>query len=202
VDVTDPRAVRTRQRVLDATVKLLAEHGVQAANMEAIAAAAGTSRSTLYRHWPDRLPLLIDAVEHLGSRFRQAPSEGPSVEEPLDVALQRIVGGIGDGLRSPDWGPIAGSLAAAAEHDPELAEVHSRYVAGRRQHVVALLQHAQTRGELPDSLDADWAVDLLVGPLYYHRLILHEALTAEHVKAHVRQTLTLLRSAAALAADR
>jgi AcrR family transcriptional regulator len=105
VDVTDPRAVRTRQRVLDATVRLLAEQGVQAANMEAIAAAAGTSRSTLYRHWPDRLPLLIDALEHLGSRFRQAPHEGPSSQEPLDVALQRIVGGIGD-VAAVDFGQV------------------------------------------------------------------------------------------------
>jgi hypothetical protein len=83
-----------------------------------------------------------------------------------------------------------------------LAEVHSRYVAGRRQHVAALLHRAQTRGELPDSLDADWAVSLLVGPLYYHRLVLHRALSAEHVTSHVRQTLTLLRSAAAVTAHR
>jgi len=74
-------------------------------------------------------------------------------------------------------------------------------VASRRQHVVELLRRAQDRGELPDSLDAEWAVSLLVGPLYYHRLVLHQALSAEHVTDHVRQTMALLRAAAGTTAD-
>lgn len=196
MDRNDPRAVRTRHLVLEATVTLLAEQGVEATTMDAVARAAGISRSTLYRHWPERLPLLADAVEHLGERLNRSNLPEPTPDEGLEAALQRVIGALGAGLRSPEWGPIAGSLAGAAEHDPALAAVYRRYVANRRQSVVALLEEAQRRGQLPTSLDLDWVVSLLAGPLYYHRLVLHQPLTHEEVAAHVRQTLAVARSVA------
>lgn len=116
----------------------------------------------------------------------------PAPNEGLEATLQRVIGALGVGLRSPEWGAISGSLAAAAEHDQALAEVHRRYISGRRQSVVALLQEAQRRGEFPYSLDLDWAVGLLAGPLYYHRLVLHQPLSDEQVAAHVRRTLALM----------
>lgn len=192
MDPSDPRAVRTRGLVLDAAVKLLAERGVEATTMDAVARAANISRSTLYRHWPERLPLLVDAIEHLGDRIRRSTMDEPAPNEGVEATLQRAIGALGVGLRSPEWGAISGSLAAAAEHDEALAEVHRRYIASRRQSVVSLLQEAQRRGEFPYSFDLDWAVGLLAGPLYYHRLVLHQPLNAEQVAAHVRRTLALM----------
>ncbi|MDP9443041.1 MAG: TetR/AcrR family transcriptional regulator [Actinomycetota bacterium] len=194
MDPSDPRAVRTRQRVLDAAVKLLAERGVEATTMDAVACAASISRSTLYRHWPERLPLLIDAIEHLGGRIRGPTIHEPAPNETLEATLQRVIGALGAGLRSPEWGAISGSLAAAAEHDEALAEVHRRYVLSRQKSVIAPLQEAQRRGELPYSLDLEWAVDLLAGPLYYQRLVLHEPLSDDQVAVHVRGVVTLLLS--------
>lgn len=191
----DPRAVRTRQRVLDATVQLLAERGVEAMTMDAVASTAGISRSTLYRHWPERLPLLIAAVEHLGVQLRGTGAEGPESGGGLEQELQRVIGRLGAGLRSPRWGAIAGSLAVAAEHDEALAEVYREYVHDRRREVLSVLRRAQRSGELADSLDPEWAVSLLAGPIYYHRLVLHQPLDEQRVTEHVSRTVSLLRSA-------
>ncbi len=192
---SDPRAVRTRQAVLDATVTLLAERGVEAMTMDAVASAAGISRSTLYRHWSDRLPLLVDAIEHLGEQINEESTEGSDGDHTLEAKLQRVMGSLGAGLRSPKWGPISGSLAAAAEHDAALAEVYRDYVLSRRERVVAVLRESQHHGELPGSLDLDWAVSLLAGPLYYHRLVLHQPLDEPAVAEHVRRTSVLLLAA-------
>ncbi|SDK12096.1 transcriptional regulator, TetR family [Actinopolyspora mzabensis] len=194
---SDPRAIRTRNRVLEATVNLLAERGVESTTMDAVAAAAGVSRSTLYRHWPERVPLLVDAIEHLGARLRREDSEDLPEDESFDEKVQRLIGSLGAGLRSSEWGPIAGSLAVAAEYDQTLAAAYRDYIAIRRQSVVDLLTEAQQEGELPESLDLEWAVSLLAGPLYYHRLVLHQPLREEQVTEHVRRTLTLIRSSEA-----
>lgn len=194
MDPSDPRAVRTRERVLDATVELLAERGVEATTMDAVACAAGISRSTLYRHWPERLPLIIDTIEHLGARIRRSAIDQPAPNEGLEAMLQHVIGALGAGLRSREWGAISGSLAAAAEHDEALAEVHRRYVVSRQQSVIAALQEAQRRGELASSLDLHWAVGLFAGPLYYQRLVLHEPFSEEQVATHVKQTLALMLS--------
>ncbi len=197
MDRTDPRAIRTRQVVLEATIALLAERGVDAATMDAVARAAGISRSTLYRHWPERLPLLVDAVEHVAERFSRSHLVEPTPGEGLEEALLRVVGGLGAGLRSAEWGPIAAGLAGAAEHDAAIAELYRRYVSDRRRAVVDLLREARERGELPSALDPEWVTDLFAGPLYYQRLVLRRPWDDEAVAAHVRRTLALVCSPAA-----
>ena len=197
MDRNDPRALRTRQLVLEATIALLAERGVEAATMDAVARAAGISRSTLYRHWPERLPLLVDAVEHVAERFSRWHLVEPTPGEGLEEALLRVVGGLGAGLRSAEWGPIAAGLAGAAEHDAAIAELYRRYVSDRRRAVVDLLREARGRGELPSSLDPEWVTDLFAGPLYYQRLVLRRPWDEEAVVAHVRRTLALVCSPAA-----
>jgi AcrR family transcriptional regulator len=196
MDRNDPRAIRTHRAVLEATITLLAERGVDATTMDAIARAAGISRSTLYRHWPERLPLLRDALDHVNERFDRSHPAEPTPDETLETALQRIIGGLGAGLRSAEWGPIAAGLTAAAEHDRAFAALLRRHVSDRRQVVVDLLQDARDRGELRHGLPPEWVAGLLAGPLYYHRLVLHRPLDEDQVTAHVRGTLALLRSTA------
>ena len=166
MDPTDPRAVRTRQVVLDATVELLAERGVEATTMDAVARSAGISRSTLYRHWPERLPLLADAVDHVAERFvrERGDHPGPGPDSDLEATLQRVVGGLGAGLRSPEWGRIAGGLAGAAEHDPALAGIFRRYVSARRQVLVDALAAARDGGQIPEGSDLVWLCLLYTSP--------------------------------------
>ncbi|MEX1280276.1 MAG: helix-turn-helix domain-containing protein, partial [Acidimicrobiia bacterium] len=59
---TDPRIERTRRVVLGAAVEVVAERGFSGATIDAIAQRSGVARSTIYRHWPDRGDLLLEAV--------------------------------------------------------------------------------------------------------------------------------------------
>ena len=58
----DPRIEQTRRIVLGAAVEVIAERGFGGATIDSIAQRCGVARSTIYRHWPDRMELLLEAV--------------------------------------------------------------------------------------------------------------------------------------------
>src|SRR6266487_3976075 len=59
----DPRVERSRMVVLEAAVDELADAGYGGVTIESVAARAGVAKSTIYRHWPDKLALIADAFE-------------------------------------------------------------------------------------------------------------------------------------------
>src|ERR1700733_13966145 len=65
----DPRIERSRLVILAAAVEELAEVGYGQVKMESVAARAGVAKSTLYRHWPDKLALIADAFETFHERM-------------------------------------------------------------------------------------------------------------------------------------
>ena len=62
-DRVDPRVERSRMVILEAAVEELAEVGYGGVTIESVAARAGVGKSTIYRHWPDKLALIADAFE-------------------------------------------------------------------------------------------------------------------------------------------
>jgi AcrR family transcriptional regulator len=194
----DERAVRSRRRILDATVQLVISEGVDAVTIQAAAEAAGVQRSTVYNHWADRLALIVDAIEDFAGDPVEPLVDGPGVDQPEPVpsaldAVRALVTGLGRSL-SGAWGSIASSLAAAAEHDEALADAHRAFVQNRRRDVERLLQAAVDQGALHHGLDVRWATSLLVGPVYYERLIMHRPMTDHDLALHIERTLALLDS--------
>ncbi|MGH2870932.1 MAG: TetR/AcrR family transcriptional regulator, partial [Solirubrobacteraceae bacterium] len=59
----DPRVERSRMVILSAAVEELAETGYGRVTIQSVAARAGVGKSTIYRHWPDKLALIADAFE-------------------------------------------------------------------------------------------------------------------------------------------
>jgi AcrR family transcriptional regulator len=186
VDVSDPRAIKTRTKILNATCAAIVETGLPAVTMDAVAKRAGISRSTLYRHWSHLPELLVAAIEHVSTQPTTAPPK-----DPID-RLHVIVEGLGAALRSEPWGTIAAALAECGTRNPELARLHTELTKARRQPAVRAVAAAQRSGALRRDLDAEWIVDALAGPLYYHHLVLHRALHADQVHAHIERVLGLL----------
>src|ERR1700733_10967412 len=62
-DTIDPRVERSRQAILQAALDELGEVGYGTFRIESVAARAGVGKSTIYRHWPDKLALIADAFE-------------------------------------------------------------------------------------------------------------------------------------------
>jgi AcrR family transcriptional regulator len=184
-----PRSERVRSAVLAAAAELLVECGIDAVTVEAIAARAGVSKTTIYRWWPSRGHVMLESF-FSSTRDTIAVAEDASLEESLVsqvAALARLFGE----TRS---GPLMGDLVAAAQADAEIrAALEERWLRPRRRVAAGLLHAAVDRGELDPRLDVGAAVDQLFAPVYHRLLFGHEPLHAALAETLVRQLLAGLR---------
>jgi AcrR family transcriptional regulator len=160
---TDGRPERSRKAVLAATLQLLARGGLGGVSMDEVSRRSGVAKTTIYRHWPSRSALLLDACSNLGAK-PQVPDTGTLRGDLTELAIQ-----MAGRLRSDRWASILPSMLDAAERDPELAEVHTRLHAGFMEPLYVVIGRAEERGELPPGRDPSEIVAAVVGPLYYRR---------------------------------
>ena len=59
-----PRSEKAREAILAAAAELLLERGLGAVSMDAVAEQAGVSKATIYRWWPTKETLALDALYH------------------------------------------------------------------------------------------------------------------------------------------
>lgn len=186
---TDPRVVRSRAAILEACADLISEEGFAGVTIEAVAARSGTAKTTIYRHWPTRAALLVEAFGICSGSPGTEPDTGSARED-----LRLVLGGLAAKLSDCDWSAAMGSLLDAAARDPELARLHAATIAERRRPLTDALARGVARGELPEGLEMDHASALLAGPLFYRALVCREPVAQEFVDAVIDAALPALRA--------
>jgi AcrR family transcriptional regulator len=186
-EACDPRVARSRAAVLQATLELLGEVGHAGTTVEAIAERSGVAKTTIYRHWPSRAPLLFDAFHGSVEHLEFVPT-GDVRADLIDIAQ-----GLAGKLRDPRSSRIMVTLLDAAESDPELAELSTRFTAERREAVKAILDAGVASGELDPDLDTELGTVLLGGPLFYLRMMLREPADQETLEQVLDTVLAGLR---------
>jgi AcrR family transcriptional regulator len=183
----DPRVERTRRVVLDTTIELIIEGGFSAVTIEAVAARSGVAKSTIYRHWPDRVELMHDAFHELKPSVR-VPTDG-SIRERIIVMLEDFARNLG----SSTWSLCLPTLIEAAERDPEAAELHRRMAGDGRQVLVDLLIAGLESGELSFGLDPVIMAEAVAGPILLRRLMSPAPFDPADVREIVDQLLPPVR---------
>jgi TetR/AcrR family transcriptional regulator, regulator of autoinduction and epiphytic fitness len=152
--------------ILRAAVEELAEGGYGGVTIEAIAARAGVGKSTIYRHWPDKLELIADAFETFHERM--VPDLGiRSARESIALLLRHVAEVVVDSTFSR----CIPALIEGAERDPRVREFHHRYSAERRQAVIDLIALGIDAGEISREVDPELATTALLGAIFYRRLM-------------------------------
>ena len=178
-----PRSEQARREVLGATADMLAESGVDNLTIEEVACRSGVAKSTIYRHWPARSALVIDAVR---STFRHVPApDTGSVRQDLLQLLE----GIAKADLGASTGRIVASLLATASRDPEIDRLVRELAEERNRPARAILCRARERGELPADVDLDVAVAMVIGPLVFQRVHLRSAVDGDFLEACVGAAL-------------
>ena len=180
----DPRIQRTRDAVLPAALSVLAERGFASFTMEAVAEAAGVSKSTVYRYWPTRIALLRDALEGL-NRQPDAEPEAGSARARIERLLEHLAAALSGSVLSA----CMPALVEAAERHGEVAEFLHQYSERRRSALTAAIRKGIEDGELPAHLDPELAALALSGPIFYRRLMTSTPLPPADVPRLVRQVL-------------
>jgi AcrR family transcriptional regulator len=168
-----PRSAEADLSILEAATSILAERGLAGMSMEEVAARAGVGKATVYRRWPSRGALALDAFM---SEFRSQlslPDTG-TLRGDLLVALRAW----SRAVTKTRAGRMLAGLIAEAQRDPQLATAWRQRVFEplRAQHK-ALVERAARRGEIPAGTDADVVLDMVFGAAYHRLLQGHLPLT-------------------------
>jgi AcrR family transcriptional regulator len=185
-----PRSHRAHQAILTAASDLLLTRGLSAVSMDTVAEQAGVSKATIYRWWPTKESLALDALFQEWSAVQPTVRDTGSLRSDLLSLLRpwaRLVS-------SRPYGPVIAQLIAAAQADPEFAaEYRRRFVEPRRELAGAAFQRAKDRGEIPADTRIEVALDLVYGPIYHRLLHGHGPVNDRFVKDVVDMALNGVR---------
>lgn len=166
-----PRDEAARSAILGAAMALLRAQGYRAITIEAIAAKAGAGKQTIYRWWPSKAAVCLDALATHAEFAIGVPDTGKLAKD-LDMFLEATFAALKRGSA-----PIVRSLMAEAQFDPRFAkDFRRRFIALRRRAGAAIIERAIERGELPRRADVEFLTDLVFGPMWYRLLNGHAPL--------------------------
>ena len=153
-----PRSEEAHKAILDATLELLIEVGFSALTVEGVATRAGVGKATIYRRWPSKLPLVVEA-------FGQLPGFEEVDTGDLAEDLKKMLRSYLKVFNSTPLSAVLPSLAGERTHNPELSQLFEPVSKGRRKPLIKAFERAVERGEISPELDLDLAADLVVGPI-------------------------------------
>ncbi|MEU9444707.1 TetR/AcrR family transcriptional regulator C-terminal ligand-binding domain-containing protein [Streptomyces sp. NPDC048304] len=174
-----------RRAILTAALDLLADADGAPVTVETIARAAGVGKQTLYRWWPSKGAVLLDALLDRAAQDVPAPDTGSLRADLRELAVATFEAA----QRAPS-GPALRTLVREAARDAHLAELMREFTQSRRAAVRAVLERGRERGELAADRDLDLLVDQFYGVFWYRFLLGHAPLDAA---AAERLTESLLR---------
>jgi TetR/AcrR family transcriptional regulator, regulator of autoinduction and epiphytic fitness len=162
----DPRIARSRQVILAAALAELGEIGYGGFTIESVASRAGVGKSTIYRHWPDKLALIADAFANLHEGAPTDLSYGTPREK-----LERILAHVANVLMDSPFGACLPAMIDAAERDAALRDFHHRFQTEARKPTVALIASGIASGDFPRDRDPELTAQALLGAIFFRRLM-------------------------------
>jgi len=155
-----PRDGRVDRAIIDATLELFAAEGYSALSVEAVAVKAEVSKATIYRRWPGKRELILDALATLNDDLPSLATG--STRERLLVAMRHMANRDADSLA----GRIMPRMMVYSVSQPDLyAEYFERVIMPRRLHLQDVLRDGIRSGELRADLDVETATMSIVGPV-------------------------------------
>lgn len=181
-----PRNLQLRQAVLDAARELLSQVGPSGVTMEAVAAKAGVGKPTVYRWWPNRHAVTMDALMASPAQEKKKPSRAATsalhaLSQQLDTVVRTLSSTMGRNITT---------IIAAADPDTELSKAfRNHFILSRRDEGRMLLQQAAEAGEIRPDADLEIVLDQIYGPLFFRLLMGHAPLDAGFVEGLIGSLL-------------
>jgi AcrR family transcriptional regulator len=167
-----PRDPDTEVKILGATRAILAESGMRALTVEAVAARAGVAKTTIYRRYRSRHDLALAVLVDMIRTVTSIPDLGDTRRELIQLLRGTLIV-LGETL----MGRVMQGLVTELASDPHLSRAFREQVIPlRRGEVARALERGVARGDLRPDPDVALVHELLFGPVYYRLLLSGEAL--------------------------
>jgi AcrR family transcriptional regulator len=182
------RSEESEDAILSATLQLLRTTQLRDITIEEIARKAGVGKATIYKWWPSKAYVALDAFLRKMNRMVPNPDTG-SAESDLKKQIHYLVT-----FYTSPTGRIFGQFLAEAQSDREFALLlRERFMDPRREISGIIFDRAVARGEIKPTLDRDLVLDLLYGPVLYRLLMLQSPFGGKRVDALVSTLFQGLR---------
>ncbi|SDE65971.1 transcriptional regulator, TetR family [Terriglobus roseus] len=180
-----PRSDEAHQAILKAALEEVFAVGFRALGIDVIAAKAGVGKATIYRRWPNKAAVVMDAFlaeVGPGTGFPRAPRAVDRIRMQMEAQSKAF--------RSK-YGVLIKSLLGEAQFDPELAEAfRERWIMPRRRMAREVLEEAIQQGDLREDIDFDAAIDMLYAPIYYRLQIGTGPISEQYVRGIFEQVMS------------
>ena len=181
-----PRVEGLDQALLDLTLELAGEVGIHGLSMDDLAHRAGVSKATIYRRWPSKERLVLEALSQAMRPFDLIDTGW--LRGDLDDYLGELASRMATGKASD----VLPDLIAASVRDPNLRTSLDEYIRHRRQPLQTILGRGVQRDEHGADTDIEVLIDALIGPFVYRRLLSHDPLDADFVERLLRTVLPIV----------
>lgn len=186
-----PRSASADSAILDATRAALVDRGWSKVTMGDVAARAGVAKTTLYRRWPGKSELVVDAVAVLFDEL-ELPDRGS-----LRADIEGVILSFAALLERPETSTSLMAVIAESTRDPALrARIRTAVVNRQKRLVREGRTRAQIRGELPRDADpaaaarqVDLIFDVIAGAVLHRTLVSAREVDAEWASAFARLLL-------------
>ncbi|MBE9039724.1 TetR/AcrR family transcriptional regulator [Oscillatoriales cyanobacterium LEGE 11467] len=163
-----PRSEKSKAAIIEAAWKLLETTTLRDLSIEAISRKASVGKTTIYRWWPNKVAIVMDAFFERLSPELQFPEESSAAEAlsgQMALLIEAFCG---------EYGRIVAQIIAEGQACPTTLQLYQeRFLDERRQAAKAIVERGIERGEFDPSLDPELALDILYGPIYYRLLVKH-----------------------------
>ncbi len=167
-----PRSPEADDAIRAAAVELFSEHGFEGLSVDEVAARAGVSKATIYRRYPSKVDLVVEAASCLAEQSAVNVDTGNLRDD-----LRGYARGMVKKLKGTAVGRMMPVMVFETRRYPELDQGYRRFIADRRARMRETLQRAIDRGELPAGTDIDLMGSMIVGPIFHRYLVSREPMT-------------------------
>jgi AcrR family transcriptional regulator len=165
------RSVAAESAILKATLHLLERQPLRKVTADAIARRAGVSKATIYKWWPNKSLVALDAYLAEMSELVIMPDTG-SAELDFSNQLKSVMA-----FYTSPLGRLFGQFLAEGQSDPAfLSLFRERFLYARRNAARVMWQRGVDRGEIRKEIDSDLVLDLIYGPMIFRLLAGHGSL--------------------------
>lgn len=183
-----PRSESSRRAILDATRRLLTHVSVQKVSIEAIARKAGVGKTTIYRWWPNKAAVIMEAVFSQPAFHNIMPTPrnaDEGVRKQIDKLCRQLNG---------KNGRLVAEIIGEAQPDPEALKIFiETFLQDRYNTLSSYIEGGKQTGEFDANLDTDSAIDFVLGPIFF-RLISGQELDDGFVSDMTEMLLKALRA--------
>lgn len=184
-----PRSEKSRSAILRATNSLLQISSVQELSIEAIAKKAKVGKTTIYRWWPNKTAVVMEALSSQPVAQEKIPTPKNNTEA-LVAQLDRLIRLLGS--RS---GETIAQLFSEAQADKESHRIfENNFLAPLIDAIQFSIEQGQQDGEFRTDLDTRMAVDILCGPVFFRLMAHPNDFNEEFRSAYLEDAVNLIRA--------